>query len=410
MRTILALIMTVFLFGNMPLGNAQIPSNQSLTPKEQGRTFQSISDGFSLAVPDGWVIQDVHNADTGTLLDEIMQRSRPLALLCPQEHAFADTEGRYSCEEAYESILIQKYRNLADEAEFASNARGTISNEDLVDYQILKLQKLGYTEISILHNTKTTINVISSGTNNTTAIVPASFIEMRYNNANSTDTRGYFMLAATNATSSVGIISGYSLSYEADAAILPSGSPPEPIQKIFQSFEFVKEAREGELASQTQNNNNDHYNDAAAGTAGRPTRYPENILSPSVGLPDQTNAITSSLTSNRPNDYNNDENESENDYKTYLVGIVQGASTTSDTAYSPNPVEVKIGDTVKWINQDTLPHTASSGQPGDPESSIAADILVEGETYSITFDHPGIYPYFCILHPNMVGTAIVTET
>jgi hypothetical protein len=143
----------------------------------------------------------------------------------------------------------------------------------------VKLQKLGYSEISILQKSNLTINVTDTETNETIAIVPANLIEMRYNNANSSDTRGHFMLAATNVTSNVGIISGYSLSYEADAATFPSGGPPELIQWIFQSFEFLKKAREGELKTQ----------DAKGG----PTQYPENLLFPSVGPPDQTNANTS---------------------------------------------------------------------------------------------------------------------
>ena len=403
MTVSLALIIAIFLFGNIPVGIAQIPPNQPLTPQAQERTFQSITDGFSVAVPDGWVIQDVHSTDTDTLLEEIMQGSRLLAQLCPQEQALADIEGRYSCEESYDSIYIQRYPNLADEPEFDSIANGTITNEDLVDYHTLKLQKLGYTEISVLQNTQTTINVTISDTNNTTAIVPANIIEMRYNNANSIDTRGYFMLAATNATSKVGRISGYSLSYEVDAATLASGSPPEPIQQVFQSFEFVKEAREGELGVQ-----NHEYDNDAASTTQRPTLTPENILPPSLGLPDQSNANTSNSRSTSGND-NDVNNEIEDDYKSHLVRILQGASTMTDRAYSPNPVEVKIGNTVNWINQDTSPHTATSGQMGAAETGIAADVLLEGETYSMSFDEAGIYPYFCILHPNMVGTVIVTE-
>ena len=115
---------------------------------------------------------------------------------------------------------------------------------------------------------------------------------MRYNNANSSDTRGHFMLAATNDTSNVGIISGYSLSYEADAATFPSGGPPEPIQWIFQSFEFLKKASEGELPTQDDEDNED-YNIFAVPSKGGPTQYPENLLFPSVGPPDQTNANTS---------------------------------------------------------------------------------------------------------------------
>jgi plastocyanin len=403
MRPALALLIVIFLFGNIPVGNAQIPPNQPLTLKAQDRTFQSINDGFSVTVPDGWVIQDVYNTDTDTLLNEIMQGSRLLARLCPQQQAVVDIEGRYSCEESSENMYIQRYPNLADESEFDSIPNGTIPNEDLVNYHITKLQKLGYTDISVVQNTKLTINVTSSDTNNTIAIVPVNIIEMRYNNANSIDTRGYFLLATTNATSNVGMISGYSLSYEADAAALPSGHPPQPIQQIFQSFELVKEAREGELGSQ------DHdYDNAVAGTTQRPALIPENILSSSVGLPHQSNANANSSRSTSGND--NDVNyESDHDYKGHLVRIVQGASTMTDKAYRPNPIEVKIGDTVKWINQDTSPHTATPGQVGSAESSITADVLLEGETYSITLDKLGKYPYFCILHPNMLGTVIVTE-
>jgi plastocyanin len=406
MRSTLAFLMAIFLFGNLPIGNAQIPPTQPLSPQAQDGTFQSISDGFSVAVPDGWVMQDVYNTDTDTLLDEIMQGSRLLARLCPQQQAVADIEGRYSCEESYENIQIQRYPNLADESEFASLANGTIPNEDLVDYHILKLQKLGYTGISVVQNTKLTIDVRSSDTNNTIAIVPANIIELTYNNASSVDTRGYFMLAATNATSNVGIISGYTLSYEADAATLSSGRPPEPIQQIFQSFEFVKEAREGELGVQ------DHDHDNAAGSGGgttqRSTLVPENILSSPVGPPEQSkaNASSSRRTSGSDNDINN---ESKHDYKSHLVEMVHGASTMTDKAYSPNPIEVKLGDTVKWINHDTSPHTATPGQVGSAETGTVADVLLEGETYSITFDEPGKYAYFCILHPNMVGTVIVTE-
>lgn len=287
-RAPFVLTIAIFLFGNIPVGNTQVLSNQPEFLLERVSTFQSISDKFSITVPDGWVIQDVYNTDTDTLLEEMMQGSRLLAQLCPQDQAIADIEGTYSCEESAESIYIKQYPDLADEPEFATIANGNIRNEDLLDYQIAKLQKLGYSEISILHKTNTTINVINSDTNKTIAVVPANLVEIRYNNPNSTDTRGYFMLAATNATSNLGMISGYSLSYEANAAILPSSIPPEPIVRIFQSFGFLKEAREGGLAA-LDVENNDYDNDAFTST-GRPTQYPENLLSPSLGLLEQTYA------------------------------------------------------------------------------------------------------------------------
>jgi len=46
------------------------------------------------------------------------------------------------------------------------------------------------------------------------------------------------------------------------------------------------------------------------------------------------------------------------------VSIVPGSSTLGDKAFSPNPVNVKVGDTVTWTNDDTQFHTVTSGSPG----------------------------------------------
>jgi hypothetical protein len=257
----LALTIAIFLFGNITVGNAQVLSSQAPIPDQQDGTFESLSDSFRITVPEGWVIEDVYNTDTDALLGEMQQGSRLLARLCPQDQAFADNDGAYNCEEADEKIDVQRYPSLADEAEFASNANSNTTNENFLSYYMVKLQKLGYTDISILENINMTINVISADTNNTIAIVPANFIEMRYNSANSVDTKGYFLLAATNATSKAGMVSGYSLSYEVDAAILPSGSPSE-LEQMFQSFEFVKDARAGRFDMQGEDTTN--YENPAA--------------------------------------------------------------------------------------------------------------------------------------------------
>ena len=47
--------------------------------------------------------------------------------------------------------------------------------------------------------------------------------------------------------------------------------------------------------------------------------------------------------------------------KEVTVRIPQGSSELTENAYTPNPVEVNVGDTVTWINDDITPHTATSG-------------------------------------------------
>jgi hypothetical protein len=236
---VLAVTIVIMAFDNILMANAQQLSSQPITLQE-GRTFQSIRDSFSVVVPQGWVIQDVSSTDTTTLLAEMLEDYRILARLCPQEQAVSDSGDTYSCEEAQDRVAINEYPNLADEAESASVANNSSTNEQFLKYQIQKLQEFGYSDINIVNNTDMRINVTSTDTNETIAMVPAKLLEFLYS-VNSTETRGYFLLSATNATSNLGLISGYSIFYEGAEATTPSGGPPSPIKQIFQSFQFVKE-------------------------------------------------------------------------------------------------------------------------------------------------------------------------
>jgi nitrite reductase (NO-forming) len=95
------------------------------------------------------------------------------------------------------------------------------------------------------------------------------------------------------------------------------------------------------------------------------------------------------------------------------VSIVPGSSSLTDTAFQPNPVEVSVGDTVTWTNGDTQPHTVVSGENGTPDGKFDSSpnfnpLIVPGQTFSHTFTEAGQYPYYCALHPNMVGTVSVS--
>ena len=90
------------------------------------------------------------------------------------------------------------------------------------------------------------------------------------------------------------------------------------------------------------------------------------------------------------------------------VSIPQGSSTLSEGAYDPNPVQVSAGGTVTWTNNDAQPHTATSGENAAPDGIFDSSILAAGKSFSYTFAEAGEYPYYCMLHPNMVGTVSVS--
>jgi plastocyanin len=91
------------------------------------------------------------------------------------------------------------------------------------------------------------------------------------------------------------------------------------------------------------------------------------------------------------------------------VSIVPGASTLADKAFSPNPINVKVGGNVTWTNKDDVAHTVTSGTgPSDPHKGKEFDsglstLLAPGKTFSQIFKTAGEIPYFCQIHPTMVG-------
>jgi plastocyanin len=79
------------------------------------------------------------------------------------------------------------------------------------------------------------------------------------------------------------------------------------------------------------------------------------------------------------------------------------AADITDFAFNPGTIEIAVGTTVTWTNNDSVPHTVS--QTGGGFESGKMD---QGATFSFTFDTPGTYEYFCQYHPNMTGTIIVS--
>ena len=96
--------------------------------------------------------------------------------------------------------------------------------------------------------------------------------------------------------------------------------------------------------------------------------------------------------------------------------IVPGASTLTDTAYSPNPIQAKVGQTVVWTNDDSVFHTVTSGTVGAADVGKAFDsglagptaLTAKGKTFEYKFDAAGEFPYHCTLHPAMVGKVVVS--
>jgi len=76
-------------------------------------------------------------------------------------------------------------------------------------------------------------------------------------------------------------------------------------------------------------------------------------------------------------------------------------------AYVPARIEVPTGTTVTWSNGDTARHTVTSGDGDAPDGRFGSDRFAAGAAFSVTFDAPGTYAYFCDIHPTMTGVVVV---
>ena len=93
---------------------------------------------------------------------------------------------------------------------------------------------------------------------------------------------------------------------------------------------------------------------------------------------------------------------------TTSVSIVPGSSALTTNAFSPNPIQVSVGTTVTWTNNDAQPHTVTSGENAMPSGLFNSPIMAPQAIFEHTFTEAGEFPYFCTLHPNMVGTVSVS--
>jgi plastocyanin len=92
--------------------------------------------------------------------------------------------------------------------------------------------------------------------------------------------------------------------------------------------------------------------------------------------------------------------------------IPMGAATPGNPAYEPASLTVKKGDAIEVVNEDSVPHTVTSGTGlEDPNAGQMFDtsiITPAASAQLATADiEAGEYDYHCTVHPFMTGTLIV---
>lgn len=74
------------------------------------------------------------------------------------------------------------------------------------------------------------------------------------------------------------------------------------------------------------------------------------------------------------------------------------AVSIADFAFDPPSLEVTVGTTVTWTNNDTVPHTVTAG-----DGTFDSGVIDPGGTFSFTFAEKGSFAYSCTIHPRMTA-------
>jgi plastocyanin len=84
----------------------------------------------------------------------------------------------------------------------------------------------------------------------------------------------------------------------------------------------------------------------------------------------------------------------------------EGRGTTvalTDLCFTPTVLRVQPGSTVTFVNRDTMAHPLSR-----PGGEWGWDGGVGART-TVRLDQAGTYPFFCYVHPGMVGVVVVGD-
>ncbi len=84
------------------------------------------------------------------------------------------------------------------------------------------------------------------------------------------------------------------------------------------------------------------------------------------------------------------------------------AAQIKDFKFVPAAITVPAGTKITFTNQDSAPHTATSGGSPNADGVFDTGTLTKGQSRSVTLSEAGTFAYYCALHPFMKATVIVT--
>lgn len=85
------------------------------------------------------------------------------------------------------------------------------------------------------------------------------------------------------------------------------------------------------------------------------------------------------------------------------ISVPETTINVQNFAFSPASETIRVNQIIKWKNNDTVAHTATSGAPNSPDGKFDIS-LAPGQEKCAVFTEVANYSYYCKPHPNMTGT------
>ncbi len=82
------------------------------------------------------------------------------------------------------------------------------------------------------------------------------------------------------------------------------------------------------------------------------------------------------------------------------VAPVRQIMVPLEDRFIPFAITVRVGQKVQWINNDADDHTVVSDDAFNTAGHRGVNVILpaNGGTYTLTFNHPGVFPFYCRFH------------
>jgi len=81
-------------------------------------------------------------------------------------------------------------------------------------------------------------------------------------------------------------------------------------------------------------------------------------------------------------------------------GTARQIMVPTEDRFLPFAITVRVGQTVQWVNNDADDHTVVSDDAFNTAGHRGVNVVLpaNGGTYSLKFNHPGVFPFYCRFH------------